>query len=93
MTIGMLTLEILIAESHSLKEKRHVIQSMIKKMKNQFNVAVAEVENQDLLQRSTLAVVSVNSSQKELNRTLDYIVNWVEKEYEIEIIRFGVEYR
>ena len=93
MTIGMLTLEILIAESHSLKDKRHVIQSMLKKMKNQFNVAVAEVENQDLLQRSTLAVVSVNSSQKELNRTLDYIVNWVEKEYEIEIIRFGVEYR
>ena len=93
MTIGMLTLEILIAESHSLKDKRHVIQSMLKKMKNQFNVAVAEVENLDLLQRSTLAVVSVNSSQQELNRTLDYVVNWVEKEYDVEIIRFGVEYR
>ena len=93
MTIGILTLEILIAESHSLKDKRHVIQSMLKKMKNQFNVAVAEVENQDLLQRSTLAVVSVNSSQQELNRTLDYVVNWVEKEYDVEIIRFGVEYR
>jgi len=93
MTIGILTLEILIPESHSLKDKRHVIQSMLKKMKNQFNVAVAEVENQDLLQRSILAVVSVNSSQQELNRTLDYVVNWVEKEYDIEIIRYGVEYR
>ena len=93
MTIGILTLEILISESHSLKDKRHVIQSMLKKMKNQFNVAVAEVENQDLLQRSALAVVSVNSSQQELNRTLDYVVNWVEKEYDIEIIRYGVEYR
>ncbi|MDD4663147.1 MAG: DUF503 domain-containing protein [Caldisericia bacterium] len=93
MTIGVLTIEILIPDSQSLKDKRHVIQSMIKKMKNQFNVAVAEVENQDLLQRSTLAVVSVNSSQQELNRTMDYVVNWVEKEYDIEIIRFGVEYR
>lgn len=93
MTIGALTLEILIPGSHSLKEKRHVIQSLIKKMKNQFNVAVAEVENQDLWQRSTIAVVSVNSSQAELNRTLDYVVNWVEKDYEVEIIRFGVEYR
>ncbi|MCE5224066.1 DUF503 domain-containing protein [bacterium] len=93
MTIGVLTIEILIPNSQSLKDKRHVIQSMIQKMKNQFNVAVAEVESQDLLQRSTLAVVSVNSSQPELNRTMDYVVNWVEKEYDIEMIRFGVEYR
>jgi len=93
MTIGVLTIELLIPNSQSLKDKRHVIQSMIQKMKNQFNVAVAEVESQDLLQRSTLAVVSVNSSQPELNRTMDYIVNWVEKEYDIEMIRFGVEYR
>lgn len=93
MTIGVLTIELLIPNSQSLKDKRHVIQSMIQKMKNQFNVAVAEVESQDLLQRSTLAVVSVNSSQPELNRTMDYVVNWVEKEYDIEMIRFGVEYR
>jgi len=93
MNIGALTLELLIPGSQSLKEKRHVIQSLVKKMKNHFNVAVAEVENQDLWQRSTLAVVSVNSSPTELNRTLDYVVNWVQKEYEVEIIRFGVEYR
>lgn len=93
MTIGVLTLELLIPQSHSLKDKRHVIQSLIKKIRNQFNVSVAEVEDQDIWQRSTVAVVSVNSSPAELNRTLDYVVNMVQSDYEIEIIRFGVELR
>lgn len=93
MTIGALTLELLIPGSHSLKDKRHVLQSLMKKLRNQFNVSVAEVENQDVWQRSTLAVVSVNSSPAELNRTLDYVVNFVQVDYEVEIIRFGVEQR
>jgi len=93
MTIGALTLELLIPESHSLKDKRHVIQSLMKKLRNQFNVSVAEVEHQDVWQRSTIAVVSVNSSPAELDRTLDYVVNFVQDDEEIENIRIGVEHR
>ena len=51
-TIGVLTLEMRLDNSHSLKEKRHVVQSLKERLRHKFNVAVAEIDCQDLWQRA-----------------------------------------
>jgi uncharacterized protein len=59
--IGVLTLELRLENSHSLKDKRHVVQGLKERLRNKFNVAVAEIDCQDLWQRGVLAAVTVSS--------------------------------
>ena len=61
-TVGVLTLELRLENSHSLKDKRHVVRSLKDRLRHKFNVAVAEIDGQDLWQRATLAAVTVSSS-------------------------------
>ncbi len=61
--IGVLTLELRLEDSHSLKDKRHVVQSLKDRLRHKFNVAVAEIDGQDTWQRSTIAAVTVSSSR------------------------------
>ena len=58
-SIGVLTLELRIESSHSLKEKRHIVKSLKDRLGHRFNVAVAEIDFQDLWQRSMIAAVTV----------------------------------
>jgi len=60
-TIGVLTIEMRLENSHSLKDKRHVVQSLKERLRRKFNVAVAEIDHQDLWQRAALAAVTVSS--------------------------------
>jgi len=59
-TIGVLTLEVRLENSHSLKEKRHVVQGLKERLRHKFNVAVAEIDYQDLWQRALVAAVTVS---------------------------------
>ncbi len=58
--IGVLTLEMRLENSHSLKDKRHVVQSLKERLRHKFNVAVAEIDCQDLWQRAVVAAVTVS---------------------------------
>ncbi len=60
-TVGVLTLEMRFENSHSLKDKRHVVQSLKERLRRKFNIAVAEIDYQDLWQRAAVAAVTVSS--------------------------------
>ena len=62
-TIGVLTLELVLHNSHSLKDKRHVVKSLKDRLRSKFNVAVAEIDYQDLWQRALVAAVTVSPDQ------------------------------
>ena len=68
--IGVLTLELRIEDSHSLKEKRHVVQSLKERLRHKFNVSVAEIAHQDLWQRATVAAVTVSSDRENAGKVL-----------------------
>ena len=70
MSIGLLTLEIHIPDARSLKDKRQVLRSLKDKLRGRFNVAVAELEHQDLWQRSVVGVVSISSDDKHLEESM-----------------------
>jgi uncharacterized protein len=63
MPIAYLTLEIRIEAAHSLKDKRQVLRSMKDRLRNTFNISIAEIEVTDLWQRATLGIVSISSSR------------------------------
>jgi len=58
--VGVLTLELRLEESHSLKDKRHVVHGLKERLRHKFNVAVAEIDGQDTWQRAVIAAVTVS---------------------------------
>ncbi len=73
MPIGVLTLELHLPHAHSLKEKRMVLRSLKERLRARFNVAVAELEHQDLWQRSVLGVVSIANDQKAIESLFEAV--------------------
>ena len=72
-TIGVVTLELRLENSHSLKDKRHVIESLKNRLRNKFNVAVAEIDHQDLWQRAAVAAVTVSSDHTHAQKVLQSV--------------------
>jgi len=73
MPIGLLTLEIHIPDAQSLKDKRQVLRSLKDGLRAHYNVAVAELEHQELWQRSRVGVVSISGDSKYLEESLEAI--------------------
>ncbi len=73
--IGVLTIELRLDDSHSLKEKRHVVKSLKDRLRHKFNVAVAEIDFQDLWQRSLVAAVTVSSDRVNAEMVLQSVEN------------------
>jgi uncharacterized protein len=73
MPIAFLTLELRIEGAQSLKDKRQVLRSMKDKLRNKFNIAVAELEATDLWQRATIGAVSISGSQDYLRGLMENV--------------------
>ena len=91
MIVGTCEIEILIYESNSLKEKRHVIKSIIERMKLKFNVSVAEVGFNDLWNKSMIGVSVVSNNKKICESTIDKIVNFIDNNERVEIVNYYKE--
>ena len=74
-SIGVLTLELRLDDSHSLKEKRHVVKGLKDRLRHKFNVAVAEIDFQDLWQRGLIAAVTVSSDHGNAETVLQSVEN------------------
>jgi len=72
MPVAHMILELRIEAAHSLKDKRQVLRSLKDRLRNSFNISVAELEGTDLWQRATLGVVSISDSR-------DYLQGLMEK--------------
>ncbi len=76
--ITVLTLELLIFESASLKEKRAVIRQVIQRTRNKFPVAAAEVESQNDAARATLAFAAISSDSQISHATAQRVLAFIE---------------
>lgn len=79
MPIGLLTLEIHIPDARSLKDKRQVLRSLKDRLRNHFNVAVAELDHQELWQRALVGVVSLSNDAAHLEESLRAVVEESER--------------
>jgi len=92
MVIGLLRVEVHYPESGSLKTKRFTLRSVTERLRRQFNVSVAEVEYQNLWQRSVLALVTVNTDRKHADATLSKCMELLEREGDLQVTGIQTEY-
>jgi uncharacterized protein len=90
MIVGLAHCECIIYDAHSLKEKRAVLQRILTRLKQKFNVSVSEVDYQDVWQRTKIAIVAVTSNQVMTERELQNALKLIDSFPEIErtITRF-----
>ncbi|HLC15919.1 MAG TPA: DUF503 domain-containing protein [Thermodesulfovibrionia bacterium] len=91
MYVGLLSLELYLPEAYSLKSKRFILKSLKDRIKNKFNVSVAEVDYMDLWQRSVIGIACVGNETKIINQTLDKILALVQNTASIDFIDSKME--
>jgi uncharacterized protein YlxP (DUF503 family) len=92
MIIGVCTIELSLPGIASLKGKRGIIKSMTARLRNSFNVSVAELDNNDLWQSATLGVACISNSSDYAHGLLSKVIQWVEdSHYDVEIVDYDIE--
>ena len=91
MIIGTARMELHIPGVNSLKGKRQIIKSIKERVKNRFNVSIAEVEKQDLWQRATLGLACVTNDKAQANRILSKVVHFIEQNRSISLTDYEIE--
>lgn len=87
MNVGILQVKLHFPENQSLKEKRRIVKSIVTRLRNQYNVSVAEVEAQDLWQIAVLGIACVSNHNQHVNETLSRIINFIIDNYpELELV-------
>jgi len=94
MTVGIARLTLFLPEAHSLKEKRMVLRRVKDRAQQKFNLAIAEVGDNDLWQRAVLGMAVVGNGRRFVESALDEIIRFVRGEVEVsnverEIQTFG----
>jgi uncharacterized protein YlxP (DUF503 family) len=84
MIVGLAACECIIYDAHSLKDKRAVLQRIITRLKQKFNVSVSEVDYQDAWQRTKIAIVAVSAASKATERELQNALQMIDSFPEIE---------
>jgi uncharacterized protein YlxP (DUF503 family) len=83
MTVGIARLTLFIADSQSLKQKRMVLRRVKDRTRQKFNVAIAEVEDNDVWQRAVLGLAVVGNERRFVESALDEVVRFVRGEAEV----------
>lgn len=84
--------EFLIPTAHSLKEKRAVLQRMLTRTKQKFNVSLSELDHQDVWQRTLIGIVTIASDKIAAERELMHAIRYLESNPEWECIETNKEY-
>ena len=92
MTVGVLIIDIMIQSSASLKEKRQVLNKIKDKLKNKFNVSVAELDFMDKWQRSEVGIAVISNEYSHAEDSLQKIFRYLDEFDEFEITNYNFDY-
>ena len=92
MNVGVCRINLRLPENLSLKGKRQVLKSIMARVRNRFDVSIAEVDNHDLWQLATLGVCCVSNNKRHTNEVLSKVVDFVaDGRFEIEMLNYEIE--
>lgn len=84
-------IELWIAQSQSLKDKRAVLRRLLKRAQNEFNVSIAEVGDNDHLRRAKIGFAMVGNDRRVINGKIDHLLNFIEQLQIAEVINSSIE--
>jgi hypothetical protein len=92
MHVGICKIHFRLPENSSLKGKRQVVKPIAARIRNKFNVSVAEVDNLDRWQLATLGICCVSNDSRYTNEVLSRVVTFViNSRFEVEILDYEIE--
>lgn len=91
MNILLLTIDIYIPWSNSLKDKRSVSKSLISKLKNNFNISIVESSDQDILQKLVISIANIVFNNSQAYQFEDTIISFIESNTEAVITNITTE--
>ena len=92
MVVGTCKVTLFIPDGGSLKEKRLVLRRIKDRVRNKFNVSIAEVDDCDLWQRSTLGVAIVSKDSTFANQVISSVVGMIEANHDISVIDIQTDF-
>jgi len=92
MHLASLLIELEISDGVTLKDKRHVVRSLLDRIRGRFNVGAAEVDRLDSVRFSTIAIVGVANEHRFLNEMMSKVVNLVEGEPRVVVLDQTLEF-
>jgi uncharacterized protein YlxP (DUF503 family) len=91
MIVGAAVVELHVHGSQSLKQKRGVVRSIVKRLRNRFNLSVAEVGGQDTWQRAVLGISVTGADATTVRRVLERAEGFIEQLHLAEVCGFDVQ--
>ena len=92
MNVGVARVSLRLPENLSLKGKRQVLKSITSRVRNRFDVAVAEVDDNDSWQLATIGVCCISNNKRHSNQVLSRVVRFIERaRFEAEILDYEIE--
>jgi uncharacterized protein YlxP (DUF503 family) len=92
MNIGVGKISLRIPENMDLKGKRQVLKSITSRVRHRFDVAVAEVDDNDAWQRATIGFCCISNNKRYSNRVLSKVVAFIENgRFDVEILDYEIE--
>lgn len=92
MFVGVLTVELMIPESGSLKDRRRAVKGLKDRIRSRYNVSVAEVGEAGLWQRATIGVACVSNDKSRISGVLDSVVDLIRSTRSVELLDYTTEF-
>jgi len=92
MIVGIMVVTLFADQSHSLKDKRQILSSLKERLRQKFNIAVAEGDFQDLWQKSRLGIVAISTSKAVLERAFRQVEEFICGHYPLQITEIEIHY-
>lgn len=89
--VGLCTIELFLSDCQSLKDKRQILSSLKDRLRQKFNLSVAEIDAQDLWQKGVLALACVANDGRYVNQVLDQAQNMIKSNPIVEIVQSRIE--
>lgn len=90
MLIGICQIDLYLPNSHSLKDKRNLLKSIKLRIRHNYNVSISEIDNFELWKNTTLGVTCIGNEKKYLNKVLNGIILFLEKQNSVQLTKFEI---
>jgi uncharacterized protein YlxP (DUF503 family) len=92
MPIGLCLIQLRFSDATSVKDKRRITKSIIDRTRHRFNISIAEINMEQSLQQTSLAITTVSNSTPLTQSTLANVVNFIEStRLDIELLDYTIE--
>lgn len=92
MQVATMVVRLMVRQSRSLKDKRRVVKSLKERLRNKFNVSVAELEALDSRTQAVLGVAMVSNEKVHLESTMSQILNFIDQQSAADLVSQEIEF-